>query len=233
MCDFCEGVLGDCVREECIDVAMVTIANAQQEWQLQEKARILEEVRRVVAMEIEIEVVNEQASQVGTQVMRYCAISFRLCTHLTITSPHLPSESYRDFISMVTCICDEVTCEVVRGESQEIGEEVIVEAENKRQEKLEKLEKQFLMKRRLKYWKRLGKIYFSGNHSFLCCSVPDGVVGLGHVDMRVSVWKRSRPYPRCSPFRHSCRPSSHGGRRRRDHLVTKRLKSYWKRSIAN
>lgn len=58
---------------------------------------------------------------------------------------------------MVTCICDEVTCEVVRGESREIGEEVIVEAENKRQEKLEKLEKQFLMKRRLKYWKRLGK----------------------------------------------------------------------------
>lgn len=76
MCDFCEGVLGDCVREECTDVAMVTIANAQQEWQLQEKARILEEVRRVVAMEIEIEVVNEQTSQVGTQVMRYCTISF-------------------------------------------------------------------------------------------------------------------------------------------------------------
>lgn len=76
MCDFCEGVLGDCVREECTDVAMVTIASAQQEWQLQEKARILEEVRRVVAMEIEIEVVNEQTSQVGTQVMRYCTISF-------------------------------------------------------------------------------------------------------------------------------------------------------------
>lgn len=74
MCDFCEGVMGDCVREECTDVATVTIANAQQEWQLQENARILEEVKRVVAMEIGSEVVNEQVSQVGAQVMRYCPI---------------------------------------------------------------------------------------------------------------------------------------------------------------
>ena len=157
MCDFCEGVLGDCVREECTDVATVTIANAQQEWQLQEKARILEEVKRVVAMEIESEVINEQVFEVGTQVMRYCAILFLSCTHLTITSPHFHSETYRDFVSVVTCICDEVTCEVVRGESREIGEEVIVEAENKRREKLENLERQFLMKRRRKYWKRLEK----------------------------------------------------------------------------
>lgn len=88
---------------------------------------------------------------------------------------------------MVTCICDEVTCEVVRGESREIGEEVIVEAENKRREKLEKLERQFLVKRRLKYWKRLEKRNFSDNLSSLCCSVPDGVMGSGHVVMHVSV----------------------------------------------
>lgn len=73
---------------------------------------------------------------------------------------------------MVTCICDEVTCEVVRGESWKIGEEVIVEAENKRQEKLEKLEKQFLTKRRLKYWKRLGKkiLFRKSFISMLFCS---------------------------------------------------------------
>lgn len=68
----------------------------------------------------------------------------------------------------MTCICDEVTYEVVRGESWEIGEEVIMEAENRRQEKLEKLEKQFLMKRRRKYWNRLEKRKLF-RESFVCC----------------------------------------------------------------
>lgn len=80
------------MREECANVAMVTIANAQLEWQLQEKARILEEVRGVIAMEIEIGIVNEQVTQVVTQVMRYCAIFLIMYT----SHNHLSTSSQRE-----------------------------------------------------------------------------------------------------------------------------------------
>ena len=71
MCGFCEHVMSACMREECVDVAMVTLADVHREWQRQETAKIFEEVGKVIAMEIENALIMEQVSQIGMQVLRY------------------------------------------------------------------------------------------------------------------------------------------------------------------
>ena len=67
---FCEGVTSECVREECITVAMATLKNARFQWQIQEKVRVLEEVTKVVSMEMAINIVTEQVSEVVQQLFR-------------------------------------------------------------------------------------------------------------------------------------------------------------------
>ena len=67
---FCESVTSECVREECTSVATTTLKNAQYDWQIRENALILEEVAKVVSMEMEIGIVIEQASQVVMQIFR-------------------------------------------------------------------------------------------------------------------------------------------------------------------
>ena len=71
MCGFCEHVMIECVMEQCADVAMATLSDAQWEWQLQEKARMLEAIGKIVAMEIESAVIVEQLSRITLQVFRY------------------------------------------------------------------------------------------------------------------------------------------------------------------
>lgn len=154
MCDFCERVMSEGVREECADVAMATLSNAQQEWQLRDKVRVLEEVGKVIAVEMEMSLVAEQVSQIGMQVLRYCAI----LSHYHTSHNHLFTlhrESHEEFVSVVMSICDEVVWDGVRCVSGEVSEEVVREEETERQQKLEKLEKQVLRKRQQRYWKRL------------------------------------------------------------------------------
>ena len=67
--------MSDCVREECANVAMVTLAEVHSEWQRQEHVKILEEVGKVIAMEIENGLILELVSQVGMQVLRYITSS--------------------------------------------------------------------------------------------------------------------------------------------------------------
>ena len=55
---------------------------------------------------------------------------------------------------MVMSVCNDVLREGVRSVVGEVGEEVVREAETKRQEKLEKLEKQVLKNRLQRHWKR-------------------------------------------------------------------------------
>ena len=156
MCDVCEGVLSECVGGECTDVAMTTLADAQREWRLQEDTWLLEEVTRVVAMEIEVGVVTKQVGQVGTEVFRYCVIVPVITqgTSLTLSPPHPHRESREEYIAMVMSVCNDVLREGVRSVVGEVGEEVVREAETKRQEKLEKLEKQVLKNRLQRHWKR-------------------------------------------------------------------------------
>ena len=58
------------MREECADVAMATLKNAQLEWWVGEEAQIVEEVGKVVSMEIEMGIVMELVSQVVMQIFR-------------------------------------------------------------------------------------------------------------------------------------------------------------------
>ena len=66
----CEGVMSECVREECVDVAKATLENAKIERQIQEDAHMREEVIKVVSMETGIDVVFGQVFQVATQVVK-------------------------------------------------------------------------------------------------------------------------------------------------------------------
>ena len=50
--------------EECTSVAMATLENAQREWQVRENAQLLDEVAKVISMEIEFGIIIEQVSQV-------------------------------------------------------------------------------------------------------------------------------------------------------------------------
>lgn len=61
----------DCVMEECTAVAMTTLSEAQLAWQIREKAIIMEEVGKVVAMEMESGIILEQVSQIVMEIFRY------------------------------------------------------------------------------------------------------------------------------------------------------------------
>ena len=64
MSAFCESLTSECVGEECTSVAMATLENAQREWQVRENAQLLDEVAKVISMEIEFGIIIEQVSQV-------------------------------------------------------------------------------------------------------------------------------------------------------------------------
>ena len=70
ICAFCEGVMSECVREECADIAMATLGSARRAWQIRETAVILEEVTKVVAMEMESGVIVEEVSEIVRQVLK-------------------------------------------------------------------------------------------------------------------------------------------------------------------
>lgn len=72
--DLCERVMGECVKVDCVEIAMATLAEAQQEWRCNEEKRMLEEVTKVIAMETEIGVAREQIFQVAVETMRYCLL---------------------------------------------------------------------------------------------------------------------------------------------------------------
>lgn len=77
-------MLSECIREECADVAMVMLGDAQREWQHQEELRILGAVGKIVGMEIESAVVMEQLLQVALEVLRYiCITHFSLLSHIS------------------------------------------------------------------------------------------------------------------------------------------------------
>ena len=85
--------MSDCVREECALVAMATLANVHSEWQRQEQARILEEVGKVIAMEIEHGLIMEQVSQISMQVLRYSTSSHHHTSHQHTSHCHLSTPS--------------------------------------------------------------------------------------------------------------------------------------------
>ena len=93
--------MSDCVKEECASVAMVTLAEVHSEWQRQELVRALEEVGKVIAMEIENDLILEQVSQVGMQVLRYITSLRKHTSHC-----HLCTPSQRD--SRGICCCGNV-----------------------------------------------------------------------------------------------------------------------------
>ena len=79
--------MSECVREECARVAMATLADVHSEWQRQEQARILEEVGKVIAMEIEHGLIMERVSQISMQVLRYSISSHQHTSHCHLSTP--------------------------------------------------------------------------------------------------------------------------------------------------
>ena len=75
----CEHVMGECVKVECVEVAMATLAEAQLEWRCKEERRMLEEVTKVIAMETEMGVAREQIFQVAAETMRYPLQYLQIC----------------------------------------------------------------------------------------------------------------------------------------------------------
>ena len=178
LCDFCEGVTSECVREECADVAMETLKNAQLEWQIRENTCLLEEVGKVVAMEMENGMIMEQVRQVAVQVFRYSLVT-NITESTCHTSPSLHnSDSYEEFVYVVTSICDDITCDGVRSVTWEVGEEVMREAVTRRRERLDMIEKLVLRKRLGRYYARSETpythtgVYFRGAPLEVPCPPP-------------------------------------------------------------
>ncbi|CAI7993826.1 Germinal-center associated nuclear protein [Geodia barretti] len=142
---FCESLTSECVGEECTSVAMATLENAQREWQVRENAQLLDEVAKVISMEIEFGIIIEQVSQVII-------------------------EGYEELVTMATSVCDDITWECVRSVTGDVCVEVVREAELVRQEKLEQLEKLVLAKRRKRYWEKWCCLFKARCHARECVS---------------------------------------------------------------